>query len=183
MRKAAAAAVAVLAVGLLGLASCQEHEASFARQEEGRMFEPANMRVHPIFTQVKDWSGDGGNDGVEAVVEFTDAFGDPTKASGQLLFELYEFRAKSPDPRGRRVVNPWVGSLVNADEQRAHWSRPARSYSFQLAYPQVDAHKTYVLTATFEKEGGGRFFGQTVIEGERSATSRPVERVHKGLLK
>jgi hypothetical protein len=148
------------------------------------MFEPAAMRVHPVFTQVKDWTGDGRPDGVEAVVEFTDAFGDPTKASGQVLFELFDYRPRSPDPRGRRVVNPWVGSLVNADEQKAHWSRPARSYSFQLAYPAVSLDKTYVLTATFEKEGGGRFFGQAVIEGERAgATSRPVVRLRKGVTK
>lgn len=174
---------AVVGVALAALAAgCQRHEASFAREEPGRLFDPANMRVHPIFTQVKDWTGDGRADGMEAVVEFTDSFGDPTKASGRVLFELYEFRAKNPDPRGRRVVNPWVGSLINADEQKAHWSRPARSYSFQLSYPGVQAGRTYVLTATFEREGGGRLFGQTVIEPERvskpaaAATTRPTTR-------
>jgi hypothetical protein len=127
------------------------------------------MRVHPVFTQLKDWNGDDKPDGIEAVVEFTDPFGDPTKAAGQLLFELYEYQPKNPEIRGRRVVNPWVGSLSNADEQKAHWSRPARSYTFQLAYPEVSRGKTYVLTATFERDGGGRFFAQTLIEAEKKS--------------
>jgi hypothetical protein len=165
----------LVALGLL--AGCTRHETSFAPPEEGRMFEAGKMRVHPIFTQVKDWTGDDVVDGVEAVVEFTDQFGDPTKASGQILFELYEYRAQSADIRGRRVVNPWVGSLTNPDEQKAHWSRPARSYTFQLAYPEATRGRNYVLTATFERDGGGRFFGQTMIEAERrreGATTRPA---------
>jgi hypothetical protein len=157
------------------LAGCQAHEASFAPPKEERLFDAGRMRVHPIFTQVKDWTGDDRADGVEAVVEFTDQFGDPTKASGRILFELYEYQPKNPEVRGRRVVNPWIGSLSNADEQKAHWSRPARSYTFQLAYPEISRGRNYVLTATFERDGGGRFFAQTLLEREKArATTRAV---------
>lgn len=162
----------LIATSLL-LLGCQPHEASFTPPKEERMFEAGKMRVHPIFTQVKNWTGGGEKpDGVEAVVEFVDQFGDPTKASGQILFELFEYQPKNPEIRGKRVVNPWVGSLSNPDEQKAHWSRPARSYTFQLAYPDISRSKTYVLTATFERDGGGRFFAQTIIEGEKSPTTR-----------
>jgi hypothetical protein len=161
------------------VAGCQPHEASFAPIGEEKMFEAGKMRVHPVFTQVKDWNGDGVPDGVEAVVEFTDQFGDPVKASGQILFELYVYQPKNAEIRGTRVVNPWIGSLSNADEQRAHWSRPARSYTFQLAYPAISKGVTYVLTATFERDGGGRFFGQTILEGakkDRTTTRRATTR-------
>lgn len=160
------------------LAGCQAHETSFAPPKEERMFEAGKMRVHPVFTQVKDWTGDGKPDGVEAVVEFTDQFGDPTKASGQILFELYEYQPKNPDIRGRRVVNPWIGSLSNPDEQKSHWSRPARSYTFQLAYPDVSLGKSYVLAATFERDGGGRFFSQALIESQKTPTTKRSDK-HK----
>lgn len=143
------------------------------------MFEAGKMRIHPIFTEVKDWTGDNKPDGVEAVVEFTDQFGDPTKASGQLLFELYEYQAKNPEIRGKRVVNPWIGSLANPDEQKSHWSRPARSYTFQLAYPEISRAKTYVLTATFDRDGGGRFFSQTILEADKTATTKPSAKKSK----
>lgn len=172
---------AVCLVAFSLLVGCQEHEASFAPPKEERMFEAGKMRVHPVFTQVKDWTGDDKPDGIEAVVEFTDQFGDPTKASGQILFELFEYQAKNPEIRGRRVVNPWVGSLSNPDEQKAHWSRPTRSYTFQLAYPEISRGKTYVLTATFERDGGGRFFSQAIIEREPQAPStRPASASNAG---
>jgi hypothetical protein len=138
-------------------------------------FGPASMRIHPIFTQVKDWTGDGKADGIEVLLEFQDQFGDPGKAQGRVMFELYDFR-RGPDPRGKRVVNPWVGSLATVNDQRAHWNRTSRTYTFQLAYPDVNPRHNYVMVATFERTGGGRFFDRVVLEGtkpERPAT-KPV---------
>jgi hypothetical protein len=163
---------AACVLALAPLIGCQPHEASFAPAKEERMFEAGTMRIHPVFTQVKDWTGSGQPDGIEAVVEFSDQFGDPTKASGQILFELFEYQPKNPDIRGKRVVNPWVASLSNPDEQKSHWSRPARSYTFQLAYPGVSRGRSYVLTAIFERDGGGRFFAQTLIEGQKPAATQ-----------
>ena len=142
-------------------------------------FGPASMRIHPIFTQVKDWTGDGKADGVEVLLEFQDQFRDPCKAEGRVMFELYDFR-RGPDPRGRREVNPWVGSLTTIDDQRAHWNRTSRTYTFQLSYGQIDPRHTYVLTATFERTGGGRFFDRVVLEGTKpqpkaAATTAPSE--------
>ena len=131
------------------------------------LFAPLSMRIHPIFTQVKDWTGDGRPDGVEALLEFQDQFGDPTKAAGTAVFELYDYRKGSVDPRGERVVNPWVGALQTLPEQQARWNRTSRTYYFQLEYPGVRADHNYVLTATFDT-GATRFFDQVIIEGERA---------------
>lgn len=131
------------------------------------MFRPAAMRLHPVFTQVKAWSGEGHPDGIEAMLEFQDQFGEPAKASGDVLFELFQYRKGFPDPRGARVVNPWSASLANVASQRAHWNRASRAYAFQLAYPEIDASQTYVLTATFEAADGGRFFDRIVLEPAR----------------
>jgi hypothetical protein len=133
---------------------------------EAALFAPMSMRIHPIFTQVKDWTGDGRPDGVEALLEFQDQFGDPTKAAGTAVFELYDYRRGNVDPRGERVVNPWVGSLQTLDEQQARWNRTSRTYFFQLEYPGVRGDHDYVLTATFDT-GATRFFDQVIIQGER----------------
>lgn len=126
------------------------------------------MRIHPIFTQVEDWNKDGKLDGIEAQLEFQDQFGDPTKASGRVLFELFDYRRDSPDPRGQRVAGPWVASLETLDEQREHWNTTLRTYRFQLKYPQIKRDKSYVLTAIFELSDGGRFFDRIILPPSRN---------------
>ncbi len=55
--------------------------------EESQLFGPVSMKFDS-FSKVKDWSGRGAPDGVEALVEFDDRFGDRTKAAGTILFEF-----------------------------------------------------------------------------------------------
>ena len=128
------------------------------------MFAPVSMRVHPIFTDVKDWTGDDQPDGIEALLEFVDQFGDPTKAAGKVIFELFAYRRYHADPRGERVVNPWVAPLQTLQQQQARWNRTSRTYSFQLEYPGISDGESYVLTASFDT-GRTRFFDQIVLEG------------------
>ena len=149
---------------LIVLCSGCRSDRSLADNDSREIFAPTAMRIHPIFTQVKDWTGDGKPDGIEALIEFQDQFGDPTKARGRAIFELFEYRAASPDPRGERLFNPWVGSLVPVDEQRARWNRTTQTYSFQLSADDLNRRRAYVLTIIFERMGGGRFFDRIIIE-------------------
>jgi hypothetical protein len=132
------------------------------------------------FSKVKDWSGRGAPDGVEALVEFDDRFGDRTKAAGTILFELFAYRPGWPDPRGVRLANPWTASLSDYDEQKAHWETASGSYLFRLAYDQTAWNRNYVLTATFQSSSGARFFSQTVLKAqapeshEQSTSSIPI---------
>jgi hypothetical protein len=135
---------------------------------DAALFAPVSMRIHPIFTQVKDWTGDNRPDGVEALLEFQDQFGDPTKAAGTAIFELFDYRKGNVDPRGERVVNPWVGSLRTLADQQARGNRTSRTYVFQLEYPAIQPDTKYVLTATFDT-GQTRFFDQIVLQ----SSSRP----------
>jgi len=142
---------------------------------ECQMFGPASMRIHPIFTQVKDWTGDGKPDGIEALVEFQDQFQDPTKAAGKVIFELFTYRKGHADPRGPRLVNPWIGSLTTVEDQRERWNRTSRTYTFQLAWPNVRTDRTYVLTAVFDLASGGRFFDRKIIEAQgREEPAEPI---------
>jgi hypothetical protein len=157
---------------LIGL-GCQPTKTYPRSQTDAAMFGPASMRIHPIFTQIKDWTNDGKADGIEALIELQDQFGDPTKASGTVVFELFDFAPTDPDGRGPRLVNPWIGDLNSIDAQRDRWNRTSRTYSFQLAYPAVRDDHSYVLTASFEVSGGGRFFDRMVLEAKEPRGAQP----------
>jgi hypothetical protein len=158
--------------------SCATPEPYPRDEDDARLFGPAAMRVHPIFTQVKDWTGDGKSDGIEALVELQDQFGDPTKASGRILFELFDYRAYDPEPRGARLAY-WNADLGTLEDQRQRWNRTSRTYGFTLAYDSIRDDKPYVLAATFELSGGGRFFDRIILEPkapkERPGVSSPSE--------
>ena len=131
------------------------------------------MRIHPIFTQVKDWTGEGHPDGIEALIELQDQFGDPTKATGRVIFELFEYRQFDPDVRGLRLVDPWIGDLSTLAAQRERWNRTSRTYSFQLQYDGINENRYYVLTATFELSNGGRFFDQIILQPKEAPIIQP----------
>jgi hypothetical protein len=153
------------------LGACQPASRSVEREaNDTPIFSPTDLRIHP-FTSVKDWTGDNRPDGIEALIELQDRFRDPTKATGTALFELYEYRRNSPDPRGERLA-AWRGSLQTLEEQRMHWNRISRTYSFQLAYPQIKASKSYVLQVWFD-QGGHRLTGQVVLEAQEARVVTP----------
>jgi hypothetical protein len=162
MRGPRLALLAVITVGAV-CTGCNSRGPEPLSASAAAMFAPVSMRIHPIFTQVKDWTGDNKPDGVEALIELEDQFGDPTKAAGTVIFELYSYRQYHPDPRGDRLVNPWIGSLNTLADQKVRWNRTSRTYSFQLEYPQINTATNYVLTATFDT-GTMRFFDKIVLE-------------------
>src|SRR5688572_29582977 len=122
---------ASISLVLIVLAGCAARKPVPMTEADAAMFAPLSMRIHPIFTDAKDWNGDGQPDGVEALLEFQDQFNDPTKAAGKVIFELFSYRAYHADTRGDRVVNPWVVSLQTLDDQQARWNRTSRTYSFR----------------------------------------------------
>jgi hypothetical protein len=161
--------LAILA-GLLLFAGCQTDipPADEPTAAPVEAFGPVAMHIHPVFTQIKSWTGATKPDGIEVLLEFEDRFHDPTKAVGRVVFELYGFRQTAPDPRGHRLSNPWIGSLVSIPDQEAHWNHTSRTYTFQLIDPKISLSLDYVLTATFEQQGGGRFFDQIILQGKKA---------------
>jgi hypothetical protein len=146
------------------LASCQPASRSSEPQSsDAPLFAPTDLRIHP-FTAVKDWTGEGRPDGVEALVELQDRFRDPVKATGVVLFELYEYKRNHPEPRGERLA-AWRGSLQTLEEQRTHWNRISRTYSFQLAFPTIRTDRPYVLQVWFDT-GGRRLMSQVILDAQ-----------------
>lgn len=149
--------VLLFIVPLLCCCSCDGPRAlSMGKNAQG-IIGPVSIRIHPTFTQARSWTGDDKPDGIEALLEVRDRWDEPIRATGKVIFELYEYRTGYPDPRGKRLVNPWVASLATVEDQTTRWDRVSRAYTFQLAYPQINRGRTYVLTASFETEGGRLF--------------------------
>lgn len=144
----------------------------------GDLFAPVAMRIHPVFTQLKDTSGDGKPDGVEALVQLTDAFGDTTKGAGTVVLELFDYRRNFPDPRGERLAPPAVVALLTVDDQRRYWRRVGAAYALPLPYPQVSPKGYYVVTTTFTPAAGGdRMFDRIVLvpAGARDGQQEPAD--------
>jgi hypothetical protein len=167
----------VVVLALLGPVGCAARSDTTRSSRDEAAFGPSAMRLHPVFTRFKVFDDraapDADPDGIEAMLEFQDSFGDPTKATGRAIFELYEFVPNQPDPRGRRVLNPWVGSLMTNEEQLDRWNRASRTYTFPLRASRLDAGQTYVLAAQFDTPEGQRFFDQIILEGRRDTERRP----------
>jgi hypothetical protein len=165
-------------IGLLGLlagwtllAGCSSQAIPSPRTpEEEQLFGPVSMKLD-TFSKVKDWDGTGVPQGIEALIEFDDRFGDRTKAAGTIIFELYDYRPYWPDPRGARLANPWTASLTTYDEQKAHWEAASGAYMFRLAYDHTAWNHSYVLTATFQSSDQTRFFSQIVLPGQKPESS------------
>lgn len=140
-------------------------------QLDQKMFGPVSIRLHPTFTQVQDLSHDGKADGIEATLEVEDQFDEPTRSTGRLMFELYQYRKDSPQVRGVRIGGPWITELDTKAQQQDHWNAALRAYTFQLHYPQIAKNRYYVLTAqmdlnaqTSTTKPAGRLFDQLIIE-------------------
>lgn len=177
------AAVVAMAIGVVlaggGCARAERLPPPQRPQPVPSMFNPVSMRLHPTFTRVRTWNeqnNTGRPDGIEVELEFNDRFGDPVKAEGRVIFELFEYRKGAPDVRGRRLTTPFVGSLLTEDDQRARWNRATRTYSFRLAYPNLSTERSYVLTATFEPKAGGRFFARIILQPATPAAATDVAR-------
>jgi len=97
---------------------------SFGRprtDEEAMMFGAASMRIHPTFTRLKDWTGDGKADGIEAVVELQDAFGETRRRVEEVLAVVQEehcpFRAAEvEDAAFQRRSGAWLHGSGSGDD-------------------------------------------------------------------
>jgi len=99
--------------------SCGQPLLDLESAPDTAFFSATSMRIHPIFTQVKDWSGDGKPDGIEVLMEFQDQFGDPAKAAGTfengwlaIIESVDEAAAKLLYLALRNIAKKWTRNAV-----------------------------------------------------------------------
>src|SRR3954463_16790102 len=98
------AALLLVALPLFAATSCDstKHALPVSANSES-IIGPVSIRIHPTFTQVKNWGGPTDKpDGSGARLGVGDGGGEPIRATGKVIFELYEYRKGHPDPRGER---------------------------------------------------------------------------------
>jgi hypothetical protein len=166
--------VCTLLLALTALCGCSSQVSPEPRTAaESQLFGPVSMKLDS-FSKVKDWNNDNIPDGIEALIEFDDQFGDRTKAAGVVIFELYDYRPYWPDPRGPRLANPWTASLTTYEDQKAHWETASGAYMFRLGYDQAAWNHDYVLCATFQSAAGTRFFSRIVLQRQKPESREPT---------
>lgn len=108
---------------------------------------PKSISIHP-FTGMRDFGPGGGLQGIDVRIEAKDAFGDANKAFGKFRFELYEFRAQNPDPRGK-LIYVWEEDLLDPEKNLQHWNIH-RTYEFKLLWERpIEVGRQFVLRAIF----------------------------------
>ena len=144
------------------------------RVSRSAMFEPAEMRINPTFSRFKSFDADDVPDGIEADLELRDRFGDPTKAAGDVYFELFRYQPTGSDVRGEQVGRAIVFKLGTAAAQQLHWQNVIRTYRFQLPWGDLDPRGSYVLSATYGppppaagEAGAPRLFDRLVVAPRR----------------
>jgi len=127
---------------------------------------PKSVHFHS-FTKTRIFDEKGGIRGIEAWVTLRDAYGDPTKAFGELRFELYEFRPGNPNRRGGRKAH-WAVSIMDPRANRVHWNDASLAYTCRLRWDEsIPVGQHFVLAVTFSSPFTERLFAEReLVAGE-----------------
>jgi hypothetical protein len=124
-----------------------------SEREQSKMLSlmlPRAVKIQP-FTRVASFDGDEVPDGILAVVQPQDRFGDPVKAAGFFYFELWTYRQASQERKGERLAY-WERTIASSSEVDLYWTR-AMMYEFQLAWTRgleaIQPNRKYVLTVAY----------------------------------
>ncbi len=102
-------------------------------------------------------------DTITAYVALLDSAASALKAPAVFRFELYEFRPRSTDPKGKRLYM-WQDITLNSfTENNKFWKDYLRAYEFRLQYDCPDCTK-YVLEVTCMCPSGQRLIATTVLD-------------------
>jgi len=125
---------------------------------------PKAIKILP-FTKARSFDDDGLPDGLGVSLRTLDAAGDPVKAYGTFIFELYEYRPAASDHRGR-LIQTWTQPVLTPEDQRQFWERVTTTYEFQLSWEgePLTAQKRYVLGVSFQSPGAPRLFDEYEYE-------------------
>lgn len=103
-------------------------------------------------------------DTIMAYVALQDGAGSAIKAPASFRFELYHFKPRSADPKGRRL-HMWEDiSLNDFTENNEYWRDYLRAYEFRLQYNCRSECRRYVLEVTCTCPSGARLLATTILD-------------------
>ncbi len=136
------------------LAACQPPAPKLAGSGMD-MFAPTTIRLHPLTRFVTPAAAPATQGAepkpqiplLEARLEFTDQFSDPTKGAGTLTLQLFD---QAPLIHKGTLLQSWTLPLTAPEDERDHWDRTTRTYVFKLPLnkPLPAARDHLLLTAS-----------------------------------
>ena len=127
-------------------------------------YSPQSIKILP-FTKPRSFDEDAIPDGLGVSVRTLDAAGDPVKAYGTFIFELYAYKPGTSDHRGP-LLHTWTQPITSPKDQKQYWERVTTTYEFQLSWEgqPIEPQKKYILTATLQAPGAKRLFDEYEFE-------------------
>lgn len=127
-------------------------------------YSPRTIRILP-FTKARSFDDDAVPDGIGVSLRPLDGTGDPVKAYGTFIFELYAHRDASGNHRGD-LLQSWTQPVADPEDQKRFWERVTSTYEFQLSWEgqPIPPQKKYVLAVSFQAPGGKRLFDEYTFE-------------------
>lgn len=127
-------------------------------------YSPQSLKILP-FTKPRSFDADAIPDGIGVSVRTLDMSGDPVKAYGTFIFELYAYKPATSDHRGE-LLQTWTQPVLNPKDQKQYWERVTTTYEFQLSWEgqPLQPQKRYILIASFQAPGSKRLFDEYEFE-------------------
>lgn len=151
------------------LAGCQrgrvyESEAGPTPEELISYYSPQSIKVLP-FTKPRSFDDDALPDGVGVSLRPQDGQGDPVKAYGTFLFELFAYQPGLGTHRGE-LLQTWNQPVLGPEDQKKFWERVTSTYEFQLSWEgkPIPPQSKYILVASFQAPGSERLFDEYEFE-------------------
>lgn len=124
-------------------------------------YQPIKAVFLPL-SEVRSSDETVGPDTITAYISLQDSAGSTIKTPAVFRFELYQFKALSTDPKGKRLYI-WNDINLNAfNDNNGHWRDYLRAYEFKLLYNCPDCRK-YVLEVTCMSPSGTRLLAETIL--------------------
>lgn len=123
-------------------------------------YSPTAIKILP-FTKPRSFDDDAIPDGIAVSLRPLDSAGDPIKAYGTFIFELYTYKPAIGNHRGE-LMQSWTQPVVGAADQKKFWERVTSTYEFQLSWEgkPIPVESRYILVASFQARGSHRLFDE-----------------------
>ncbi|MBN2563229.1 MAG: hypothetical protein JXQ75_20090 [Phycisphaerae bacterium] len=127
-------------------------------------YSPKSIKILP-FSKPRSFDDDAIPDGIAVSLRPLDGAGDPVKAYGTFIFELYACRPASGDHRGE-LLRTWIQPVVDLEDQKQFWERVTATYEFQLSWEgqPIPPQQRYRLAVSFQAPGSKRLFDEYEFE-------------------
>jgi hypothetical protein len=135
-----------------------------SRDELVAYYSPRSIKILP-FTKPRSFDDDAIPDGIGVSLRPLDGGGDPVKAYGTFIFELYAYKNALGSHRGQ-LIQTWTQQVRNVADQKKFWERVTSTYEFQLSWEgmPIPPQKKYILVASFQATGSERLFDEYEFE-------------------